>query len=73
MRIKTIYLVVFLLFLVTGSELFAQSKVGVCQKEEGKEPILIELSEFQEETVSSSKVYTVPRKQMLMEIGTYLG
>ena len=67
MRIKTIFLVVFLLFLVTGSELLAQSKVGVCQMEEGKEPILIEAPEFQGETVSSSKVYTVPRKQVLLE------
>ena len=70
MRIKTMCLVVFLLFLVTGSELLAQSKVGVCPVEEGKEPILIEAPEIQEETVSSSKVYTVPRKQVQFEIGT---
>jgi len=70
MRIKTICFAVSLLFLVAGPELFAQSSIGICPVEQGKEAITIEAPAFQGEAVSSSKLYTVPRKQVLLEIGT---
>lgn len=70
MRIKIICFLMFLLFLVAGSELFAQSSTYVCPVEEGTATIEAPNSHGEGETVTSSKAYKVPRKQVLLEIAT---
>ena len=66
MKSLTICFLVVLIFSLLGSGLLAQPKVDVCPVNPDDE--LIEEPIFPGEAVSSSKDYTVPRKQVLLEL-----
>ncbi len=71
MQSKTICFCLFLIFILgfLGSLLWAQSMENVCPINQGDDR-LIEAPPVQRGEISSSKDYTVPRKQVLLEIAT---
>jgi hypothetical protein len=68
MRTKIICLLVFVVSLVLGSELLAQSNLDYCPANPNDQSIKPLTSE--EGTPPSPKVYTIPRKQVMMELAT---
>ena len=68
MRSKILYFSVFLVFLLLGSGLLAQPSLDFCPIEPGEESIQAPIPEVR--TLPSAREYTVPRRQIVVEIAT---
>jgi hypothetical protein len=68
MRITMVCFLAFLFFMVIISGLFAQDSLNYCPIDSSHRAI--KASPPPQPTPPFSKVYTVPRKQVLLEIGT---
>ncbi len=73
MRIKTICFLVFMLGWILAAVLIAQTERYCCPLNSDEQTITV--TQTQDESILSTKdkAYTVPRKQMLIEYGSYIG